>query len=155
MRTLLPALIALALAAALLTEQSGRTAFAQDAGSVTARVTVNPLSVTLDLSAHNVRVGSRLDVTAAVTNQGATPLAGALVTLLASPVGLRIDGGPHRVVFLLTAGETESVWWRLCALAPGNYLLVARASAVNLAGNIFIAESDAELLTVSRSRKRC
>ncbi len=155
MRTLLAAVIALALGAVLLPERGGPSALAEDTGSFTTSVTANPLAVTLDLSAHNVRVGSRLDATGAVTNHGSTPLAGALVTLLASPVGLRIEGGPNRLIIVLRGGATEQAGWRLCALSPGNYLLVARVTAVDFTGNVSAAESAAELLKVSPSRKRC
>jgi len=118
-------------------------------GSVTGRVLVNPLTVSLLLSPASSSVGGSVTATATVLNSGGAAVTDVAVALAADP-NLTIMGGETRPLGTIAAGATATASWPLCALAPGGYVVVARAT-----GGSFHTDSPAQLLNVSAGAGQC
>lgn len=150
-----PALLGLAAAVLALLVASGPAGSrAEEGGALTASVVASPLAVSLDLSSHEVRVGERLTATGRLANLGAASPLAVAVTLIAEPAGVSIAGSSLRSAIVRPLG-TKAVRWRLCAAAAGNYIIVARAVAIDSSGRTYTAESEAELLTVVADGRAC
>ncbi len=117
--------------------------------TVNARVFVNPLNIELTLSASEARVGQLVRARATASNLGPEPIVGAAMTIRSDPEGVRIAGSATRVVAEVGAGDGQMLTWQLCGTRPGSYVLLARASYVNAAGDLVTSESSASVLTIS------
>jgi subtilase family serine protease len=117
--------------------------------SVGASVNVLPLEIALDLSSLNARVGDPVRVRATVTNAGPTRVSNVAVELRVDTSGLSVRGALTATIPRLQPGHATSVYWNLCPIRTGNYLVLARATL----GGASI-ESEARLLTIEGQRKR-
>jgi hypothetical protein len=121
------------------------------AGSlVRGTVTANPLVVSSSLSADHVDVGGRVTATATIRNLGSQALSGVAATLQLESPGLAVDGDVTRPIPSLAAGGTASVSWQVCGVSPGNYVVVAQATAGSLT-----AASPGSLLAVRAGAGSC
>lgn len=143
-RVALPGLLALLLSAAV----AGSTT--AESASIAASVNVASvvLSVSLSVSPSAARVGDSVKVAATVSNSGTARAAKVSVTLRAV-TGLRVKGTNPATVTQLQPGRSKSVSWNVCAVEPGNYLLLARATIDGIS-----VDSPAVLLTVSGQRRK-
>ena len=89
------------------------------------------LSVSLSVSPSTARVGDSVKVAATVANTGTARAAKVTVSLRAD-AGVRVKGSNPAALAQLQPGRPKAVSWNVCALEPGNYLLLAR---VTLDGN--------------------
>jgi hypothetical protein len=124
-------------------------AHAASSGSVAGRVVANPLDVRLTLSTSQTQVGTRFGAGATVRNLGTGSLSNVTLALRADPAIAVTPSSPWSLGNL-AGGETTAAAWFLCASAPGNYVVVARAT-----GGVFTAESPAKLVSVTAGRGRC
>ena len=118
-------------------------------GSVTGRVLVNPLTVSLTLSSASTSVGGSITANATVLNSGGSPVTDVAVVFAADP-NLTVLGGETRPLGTIPAGGSASASWPVCALAAGSYVVVARATAGS-----FQSDSPAQLLNVSPGVGQC
>ena len=142
-----PRLPALALAAALAITTAGSTS--AESASISASVNVLAIRVELSLSAGEARVGDKVRAAATVSNDGPARLSSITVELRSDAAGVRVQGSREAVIARLQPGRSATVTWTICALQPGNYLLLARAT-INGAS----ADSPARLLSVAGERRR-
>jgi len=134
----------------------GDFAEAGDSAEVTATVRANPVSVTLFLSSATISVGWETSAVAQVDNAGPSPLTDVSVTLHVQPDGVAAVDGFDRLLGVIGSTETASTTWDLCGLLPGNYVLLARATATMADGAVVETDSNARLLEVTaRGRKPC
>jgi hypothetical protein len=124
-------------------------AHAAGSGSITGNVLVNPLTVSLTLSSPSTVVGSSVSATARVVNGGGASVANVSV-VLAADVQLAVAGGDTRTIATVPGNGSSQVSWSLCALAPGGYVVVARATAGS-----YRADGAAQVLTVSPGSGQC
>jgi hypothetical protein len=140
-----PALLAVLLA--------GATAGAANAesASITASVTVASVAVSVSLTVSNtsIRVGDTLKASATVSNSGTARAPKVIVALRVDATGLRIKGSDTLTITNLQPGHPKSASWSLCALQPGNYLVLARVTVDGVA-----TDSPAVLLSVTGQRKK-
>ncbi len=129
---------------------------ADDSAEVTATVRANPVSVTLSLQSPAIYVGWETSALADVGNAGPSPITDVSVTLHVQPDGVAAVDGFARLLGVIGSAQTASATWDLCGLLPGNYLLLARATATMADGAIVETDSNAHLLEVTgRGRKPC
>ena len=140
---LAPAVLAAALAAVTAGSINAESA------SINATVQVLAINVELTLSSGDARVGDRLRATATVINAGATRLSGIAVELRIDAAGLRVQGSTASTIARLQPGRSASAVWTVCAVQPGNYVLLARGTV-----NGVSIDSPARLLTVAGERRR-
>jgi hypothetical protein len=126
-------------------------AHAAGSGSINGTVVaVNPLTVSLTLSSPFTSVGGSVIASAMVSNPGSAPVANVVVTLAADP-NLTIAGGVEtRTLGTLPGNSSAGATWSLCALAAGNYVVLARATAGS-----FLVDSPGQLLNVSAASGQC
>ena len=117
--------------------------------SVTATVNISAVDVRLTLSTFEAKVGDSIRAQATVTNLGTTRLANIQVELRVDSAGVGIRSAPVVVVSRLQAGRSSTVTWKLCALQPGNSVILARATVDGAA-----VDSPARLLSVAGIRNR-
>lgn len=145
-----------ALATACVLPVGARLAEAGGSAEVIATVRANPVSVTLVLSSATIHPGWDASALAQVDNAGTAPITGVIVTLHVQPDGVAIADGSPRLIGAIGGSETASATWEVCGLLPGNYLLLARATANMVDGDVVETESNARLLEVTdRGRKPC
>lgn len=120
-----------------------------ESSSIQASVQVLAIEVDLALSATQVAVGDRLRAEATVTNRGTERLSNLTLELRVDSAGISVRGSTSVTIARLQAGRTSSAAWTLCALQPGNYLLLARATVAGVS-----VDSGARLLTVSGQRRK-
>jgi len=147
------AIAAAALALACLPVATGR--LHADGESVGARVTVNPLAVSINLVDTTVRRGTAARLETTVANLGSANLSDVLVTLHVQPAQVGSQGGFSQVVRQLRAGRETRVNWRLCSNTPGSYIVMVSATATDASGREFHAESPAQLLEVTAGTRSC
>jgi hypothetical protein len=124
-------------------------AHAAGSGSITGSVLVNPLTVSLALSSPSTSVGGSVSAAATVLNSGGAPAANVVVVLTADP-NLTVSGGETRPFGTIPARASANASWSLCALKPGGYVVVVRATAGS-----FQADSRGQLLNVSAGSGQC
>jgi hypothetical protein len=123
-------------------------AHAAGSGSINGSVLVNPLTVSLALSAGSSAVGSPVSATATARNSGPAPLS--VTVMLTADVNLAVAGGATRTIGTLAANGTAQVSWSLCALAPGGYVVLANATS-----GPFRTDSAGQVLNVSAGSGQC
>ena len=134
----------------------GRLAEAGGSAEVTATVRPNPVSVTLSLQSSPINVGWETSAEAHINNAGPSAVTDVGVTLHVQPDGVAGAGGFTRLLGVIGSTETASTTWDLCGLLPGNYVLLARATATMADGAVVETDSNARLLEVTaRGRKPC
>jgi hypothetical protein len=124
-------------------------AYAAGSGSVTGSVFVNPLRVSLTLSAPSTSVGGAISASATVVNGGAAPIANGAVVLVANS-GLFVSGGETRPIGTIPGAGSVQTNWPLCALKPGGYVVVAVATV-----GPYQATSAAQVLNVNAGPGQC
>jgi hypothetical protein len=124
-------------------------AHAAGSGSVTGSVFVNPLRVSLTLSATSTSVGGAISASATVVNAGGAPIANGAVVLVADS-GLFVSGGETRPIGTIPGAGSVQTNWPLCALKPGGYVVVAVATV-----GPYQATSAAQVLNVSAGSGQC
>jgi hypothetical protein len=124
-------------------------AHAAGSGSITGTVRVNPLRVSLTLSATSTSVGGAVSATATVVNGGGAPIASGSVALVADP-NLAVSGGETRPFGTIPGTGSVQAFWPLCALRPGGYVVVAVATA-----GPYQANSAAQVLNVTAGPGQC
>jgi hypothetical protein len=122
---------------------------AESSASIEATVQVTAIDVQLALSTSSARVGDKLGADATVSNLGSTRLAAIEVELRVDTAGLGIKGNGKTTVSKLAAGRSATVSWSICALQPGNYVVLARAVVAGVA-----VDSQARLLAVTGVRRK-
>jgi hypothetical protein len=118
-------------------------------GSVTGRVLVNPVTVSLTLSSASTFVGGSVTATATVVNSGGAPVTDVAV-VLAADANLAVSGGDTRPIGTIPGNASAQASWPLCALAPGGYVVLARVTA-----GPYRADSVAQLLNVTAGSGQC
>jgi hypothetical protein len=119
-----------------------------ESSSITASVRVAPIDVALVLSGSSARVGDKIRAQATVTNLGTSQLTGISVELRVDSTGLAIRGSAVTTISRLKSGASVSSTWTLCAVQPGNYLVMAHATAADGVA----VDSAARLLSISGTR---
>jgi hypothetical protein len=136
-------------AAVLLALALAATARGADSGTLSGTVVANALGINLAVSPAQIAVGGSATATATARNFGSLQLTNVEVTLRADP-GIAVGGGATRSLGPLGGTASASTSFPLCALAAGNYLLVASATS-----GPFTAESPAQLLQVTAGTGQC
>ena len=139
MRRLALACTAFALVAAC-AAQTGSTS------SITGHVLVNPLSVSLTVPAGPVKPGKEFVVKATVSNAASAELSNVQATLLRDPAIVLYDPATQ-VLGKLGPRRSAKFTWAACSATPGNYVVMARATA-----GVFTAESQGALVAVAPGR---
>lgn len=139
----------LALACAGLAVAVAGVARADDAGTVNARVLVNPLSVEVIRPADPLRQGRWFRVVAQVTNGGATRLDGVGVTLVRPPA-LLMQGPATQTIPRIPGQSSRRAHWEVCSNTPGGYVVLARAKV-----GPFTAESPGVVVQILPSNRTC
>lgn len=142
-RAALTGLLAAAFAAGIAHAATG-----PPAGTVSARVFVNPLSVAVLVPAQPVKAGRDFRIRAEVGNAGPVPVFAVPVTLVA-PSGLVLRDPATTSLARIDAGGTRVARWDVCARAAGGYVVLAQAGAGTSA-----VESLAEVVEIDRAVKR-
>jgi hypothetical protein len=124
-------------------------AHAAGSGSINGSVRVNPLTVSLTLSATSTSVGGAISATATVVNGGGAPIANGAVVLAADP-NLFVSGGETRPIGTIPGNASVQAFWPLCALRPGGYVLIAVATV-----GPYQASSAAQVLNVTAGSGQC
>jgi hypothetical protein len=124
-------------------------AHAAGSGSLTGSVRVNPLGVSLTLSATSTSVGGAVSATVTVVNGGSAAIANGTVVLVADP-NLAVSGGETRPIGTIPGNGSIQGLWPLCALKPGGYVVVALATV-----GPYQATSAAQVLNVSAGPGQC
>jgi hypothetical protein len=124
-------------------------AHAAGSGSITGSVVVNPLRVTLTLSATSTSVGGSVTATGTVANGGGAPISNGAVVLVADP-NLAVSGGETRPIGTIPGSGSVQTVWPLCALRPGGYVVVARATV-----GPYEVTSAAQVLNVTAGPGQC
>jgi len=133
---------------------AGASVRAADPGAaeraVSARLTVSPLLVHLELEAASALVGASVKARARVMNAGPTTVRDVVVSLRIDTTSFGVRG--NRVTIgQIGAGRTASVAWTLCGRVPGTYLVLAQATLDGVT-----IESPAVVLTIlPGGGKRC
>lgn len=120
-----------------------------DESGLTATVRVSPSTVVLDVSRSSVTMGETLRAEATVTNHGAGIVRDVIVELRLDPDGLIVRQDRLRAIGRIKGGRSTSVSWRVCAAAPGSYVLLAQATADGTT-----VESDASIVSVAHGGRR-
>lgn len=150
------ALLALLATVFVLLPLSGELARADGSGEVTATARANPVLITLFLPTSAIRVGEDTTALALVENAGGSAVTDVIATLHVRPDGVAAAGGFTRFLGTIEGNGTAWTSWDICGLLPGNYVLLARATATMPDGEVVQADSDARLLEVTeRGRKPC
>jgi hypothetical protein len=118
-------------------------------GTVTGRVLVASLRLTLDLSSSTVSTGEQLLARSRLTNLGAAGLKGIVVTLRLDPDGLLVKRPASKTLQQLAPGRTATVSWSICGRRPGILIVLAQATV----GGVTV-ESPARVLTIVDGGKR-
>jgi hypothetical protein len=129
-------------------------AHAATGGSITASVVVvsspvNPLTVSLTVSPPIIAVGGFATAAATVSNTGSVAINNVAVTL-GGDANVAISGGDTRTIATIPANSSGAVTWQLCALAAGNYIVIAQATA-----GPYRADSQGQLLGVMPAPAQC
>ena len=124
---------------------------ANDSTVVSARVVANPLTVRLSLSTKKLNVDECIDATATTDNLAAVAARDAVVSIVASKTGLRAPQGWDRKFASIPARGSVPAQFRLCGRKPGNYVVLASASA-KVSGLAYSAQSDAQVVRVEERR---
>lgn len=103
----------------------------------TASVTIEVLETTAALSAgpvalepsEGVAVGSEFTATLTLSNSGSEALTEVEVTLHFDGSGLQVSGEASQSLGPLAPGESQQVQWRVTAVEPGLYVIMAEAQA--------------------------
>lgn len=135
---------------------AGELARADDNGDVPAEVRVTPLTLRLFLGPDSIDVGEEAGALVVLQNHGAEAISAVSVTLRAQPAGVATSGSWTRTFSTVGPGQERAAAWGLCGLQPGNYVLMATATATLSSGAQIASESNAQLLEVrSGKSKRC
>ncbi len=147
----------LALGLSLMLTAEGLLA-AQDQGSVTATVKVNPLEVSLTIVPSTVSVGDQFTVQARVDNLGSSRIRRVTATLQVPGVLVDVRRPETKRLRPLEPFGDRFVEWQLTATGPGGFVLMVTASGVDSSDRIALtaedqddsltAESTAALVTV-------
>lgn len=116
--------------------------------TVTGRVRVSPLTLSLELSTTNGTVGQTLQAQATVSNVGSFSIREIQVELRVDPGGLRVNKGTVDLA-QIKAGKSAVASWAVCARVAGTYVLLARATADGAS-----IESPARVLTIVPGGRR-
>jgi hypothetical protein len=119
-----------------------------EAASIRASVTVLAIELRVDLSAAQARVGDKVKAQATVANVGPLRVSGVVVELRVSP-GLGVKGPGTVTIARIQPDRTAIAPWTVCALDPGNYVVLARATLAGVA-----LDSEARVLTVTPERRK-
>jgi hypothetical protein len=153
-RRLGAAILSIALLCTLPTGPATATAVATS-NHVGVSVVPEPLTVSLALSARQVRVGEIVLAFETVHNAGRSRVLSVTYRLLVASLGLRVNarfGAPSAIP---GGGQAIGVF-SICTRATGSYLVEATATGVSPDGTAFSATSPAILLTVgAQGRSRC
>lgn len=118
------------------------------AADVSAHVRSSPIEISLALSIASAAVGHRVQVQTTVSNLTRSALASLVVELRVDVEGLRIKPSDPQSISV-KAGKDVSVRWLVCGVAPGSYVIVARATV----GDQHV-DSPARLLTVVEGSRK-
>jgi hypothetical protein len=124
-----------------------RAAAAPPSGTITARVLVSPLSVSVLVPASPVKAGQDFRIRADVTNAGSTALQNVAVTLVASSA-LTLRDPVTQVLARVGAGVDRRARWDVCTTTAGGYVVMVRATA-----GPFAAGSAGELVEVTSAKR--
>jgi hypothetical protein len=130
-------------------------AYAARTGSVPGFVVPNPLEVSVTLSESEVDVGDRVTLTARTTNLGSGTLSPVVLTVRFDPSGLAFRDGATREIPILRGARHAEVFWNVCALAAGHYVVLVTATGSATAHRTFVSESSAALLEVKPGSGTC
>jgi hypothetical protein len=119
-----------------------------------ARVLPNPITVDLALDRTVVEQGVPFLAVAGVENTASYDVLEAELSVRSDGELLVLDDGAPSAASL-PGGSRHSSTWSLCAPTPGNYLIVAAASARSPDGDEFAAESQARLIEVTVGERVC
>jgi CARDB len=122
---------------------------AGDSGSITGRVLVNPLSVTVDVPPDPVKAGRDFKITARVANAGTTALRNVDVLLVRDPAIVLRDPA-RQVLDPLGGGRAGKVTWTACSATPGSYVVLVRATT-----GPFTAESPGAVIEIRAPSRPC
>lgn len=103
---------------------------ADDTGTVTATIRVNPLDITVSATPLELAVGDSFRLNALVQNKGDTRLTNVRASSLFDTSGLRLRGSSGRNLGSIGPESTKLVRWRFKALESGNYILVVSVEAL-------------------------
>jgi hypothetical protein len=115
---------------------------------VRARVTANPLVLSLELSRAEVRSGSAVAAFVRVANLGDSRIEGVEVVILLDETSITARGGSIENLHELEGGASRSRSQVLHPHQPGSYVIAAKASGTTSTGAHVEAESNAVILTV-------
>jgi hypothetical protein len=122
---------------------------------VAVTVVPEPLTVSLALSARQVRAGATVMAFESVRNSGQSRVGSVKYRLLVASLGLRVSGPFGARTAIAGGGQTVGLF-SICTLASGSYVVEASATGVGPDGTEFTATSSAILLTVGpQGRVRC
>jgi hypothetical protein len=119
-----------------------------ESAAINANVQVQAIQVDLGLSASEVQAGDKLRARATVANVGPGAVR-VSVELRFDQRGVSLKGPATAAVPKLQPGQSATVTWNLCALRPGQYVLLARATAGGVA-----TDSAARVLTIAGQRRK-
>jgi len=130
------------------------TAAMRSAGSVTARIAIDPLRVTLALTSSTAATGTNVHLTESVLNGGKIALTG--VSALIEPLSnVTVDPTRSQTIGTLSSGAKTSVLWTMCASTAGTYVVVAEATGHNRSGEDYVDYSPSERAVFTGDRRRC
>jgi hypothetical protein len=115
--------------------------------SVSARLAVSPLLVSLELEAASAAIGASVKARARILNAGPATVRNVVVSLRIEEAAFAVRGG-RQTIGQIQTGRTVSVGWTLCGRLPGAYLVLAQATLDGAA-----IESPAVLLTIRPGTK--
>jgi hypothetical protein len=139
----------LALVCAALAVGAACVAQAGESDSITGRVLVDPLSVTVNVPDTSRRRGVTFRVSATVANASASRVEIVSVTLVRSS-SLLLDRVPTQVIPRIPPLASRRAVWEACSNLPGTYVVLARAQA-----GPFSAESPGALIQIVPSNRTC
>ncbi len=142
-----PRLGAAVLAVLLATATAG--SISAESASINAAVRVMPLAISLELSTSEAKVGDAVRARATITNLGPTRVSKVSIEVRVNASGVRVKEPLVASIGQLQPGKSGSVSWSLCAVGPGGYLVLARATLGGAS-----VESEARLLTIAGQSKR-
>jgi hypothetical protein len=115
---------------------------------VTARVTANPLVLSLELSRPEVRAGSAVAAFVRIANLGDSRIEAVEVVILYDEESITARGGSIENLHEMEGGASHSLSQVLQPHQPGSYVIAAKASGTTSTGAPIEAESNAVILTV-------
>jgi hypothetical protein len=116
-------------------------------------IKLEPLRVVLQLEKSVVKIGTRTQAVARVTNVGATKI-GNVTALLQTQSHLVVVPGGSQALGTLSPGATVRVAWTVCATAASTYVVTAKASGTTPASAV-LDYARAALQASGSSRTRC